>query len=372
MVRYAVLLTVLLGFSAPDAVAQSCGGLYRVAPGDSLSLIAARFYKNAYQWNALFAANQTVIGEDPDTILAGTDLQLPCIKGRPVLANAAPVNPGSAASGGIRADSTAPRDQAVAQIESVWPLPPFSPRVRVVTGNGLPPFSDENLPEGGVMTAIVTAALRAGLPDGDFDIRRARDWSSQLDPILLERQADLSYPWTRPDCQAAQDAAQCGRFVYSEPMFELLIVLFVNAKQPRPFASDADLAGLTLCRPEGLMVDMLDAKGRFLLRDRKITLMRAENTRDCFQALHDGSVDAVVMNEFSGRSVLAQMGLEEDIVGLTNRPLSVATLHAVAARNNPEAMRSLDGFNAGLRLIKANGVFQAIMDRQLSRVWSGL
>ena len=63
--------------------AQACGGSYVVAPGDSLSLIAARHYQNAFVWVDIYASNRAVIGDDPDTILKGTQLSLPCLGEKP-------------------------------------------------------------------------------------------------------------------------------------------------------------------------------------------------------------------------------------------------------------------------------------------------
>lgn len=60
---------------------------YRVRPGDSLWAIACRFLRQASQspadaevdryWRAIFAANRSVVGDDPDLIFPGQVLVLP-------------------------------------------------------------------------------------------------------------------------------------------------------------------------------------------------------------------------------------------------------------------------------------------------------
>ncbi|MGB9903039.1 MAG: LysM peptidoglycan-binding domain-containing protein [Desulfotomaculales bacterium] len=50
---------------------------YDVKPGDSLWLIARRIYGDGSRWPDLYAANQSVIGPDPNLILPGQQLVIP-------------------------------------------------------------------------------------------------------------------------------------------------------------------------------------------------------------------------------------------------------------------------------------------------------
>jgi uncharacterized protein YidB (DUF937 family) len=52
---------------------------YTVAPGDSLSKIAKRFYGDANQWRRIFEANRDQI-KDPDLIHPGQELKIPTIQ----------------------------------------------------------------------------------------------------------------------------------------------------------------------------------------------------------------------------------------------------------------------------------------------------
>ena len=51
-------------------------GVYVVRPGDSLSAIAARHHVIG-GWRALYRANRTLIGRNPDLIRVGMHLHLP-------------------------------------------------------------------------------------------------------------------------------------------------------------------------------------------------------------------------------------------------------------------------------------------------------
>jgi hypothetical protein len=50
---------------------------YVVKPGDNLTKIAVKFYGNPTQWNKIYAANQGVIGGDPNSLKIGTKLTIP-------------------------------------------------------------------------------------------------------------------------------------------------------------------------------------------------------------------------------------------------------------------------------------------------------
>src|SRR5690349_17831131 len=92
---------VLAGASAPAAAtgvtaarpAARPAAAWTVRPGDTLSAIAARLGVRG-GWPALYAANETAVGPDPDRIGAGTVLTVPRPPAPP--APAAPAAPGPA------------------------------------------------------------------------------------------------------------------------------------------------------------------------------------------------------------------------------------------------------------------------------------
>ena len=54
------------------------GKTYTTKPGDTLSSIALQQYGNAYLWPRIYAYknNKSIIGTDPDKILAGIRIEL--------------------------------------------------------------------------------------------------------------------------------------------------------------------------------------------------------------------------------------------------------------------------------------------------------
>jgi nucleoid-associated protein YgaU len=52
-------------------------GVYIVKPGDSLSKIAMHYYHDSSKWKAIYAANRSIIGANPNLIFPGQKLVIP-------------------------------------------------------------------------------------------------------------------------------------------------------------------------------------------------------------------------------------------------------------------------------------------------------
>jgi polar amino acid transport system substrate-binding protein len=354
MKRFLAAVATGIAISAVPAGAQTCGGTYTVAPGDSLSLISDVLYKDAGKWTAIHQANIGAIGEDPNAIGVGQQLSISCIGGLPTnLTNAAPVV--------VSAAATRPQRPAAAASSS---------KIRVVTGDDFAPFSDRSLENGGLLADVVTVALSAAVPEGGFGVHWVNDWSAHLDPLLKQNMADMSFPWGRPDCAGDLGQQRCTDYLYSEPMFEYLVLLFVNKDRPVIFAEDADIEGRTLCRPAGFSTDMLDQNGRNWVRGGKVTLKTPRTVAACFQMLVAGEVDAVVINEFTGRAAIKDLGLGAGVDVVQGRPISITGLHVVIAKDNAQADDLLQTVNTGLARIQASGQYQSIVNVHMSRIWA--
>ena len=59
---------IALGFSFSHASAETCGGVYKIKRGDTLSQIADGLYKDARKWTAVYNANTAVIGDSPNRV----------------------------------------------------------------------------------------------------------------------------------------------------------------------------------------------------------------------------------------------------------------------------------------------------------------
>lgn len=356
----AALLSLSLCTAA--AAQETCGGVYTVKSGDSLSAIADKLYKNAGMWSTIHSNNFDAIGAKADNIRVGQKLRMACVNGLPTglpggqAATASDVRPVPKPAGDVqkaRARAAERRDAGVA--------------VRILAGDGYQPFSDRLLLNSGMMSDIVNRAFASVDMGGQHKFYWVNDRSAHLDPMLAEGMADIAFPWIKPTCA---DGA-CGDYIYSDPMFEMLVLLFTRTGANLKFDSADDLAGHRLCRPQGLQLEALKGSDADWLRNNRVTVMQPATAEECFTRLVRGETDYVALNEFTGRMVVKDMGLQDQVSILAARPMSIESLHAVAHRSNPRAEALIASFNQGLAEIQKSGEYRTTVETHLSSIWAG-
>ena len=346
----------LFGLAAAPVAAETCGGNYTVKPGDSLSLIADRHYKNVGMWTAIHSRNIDTIGPKPNRLQVGMKLSLACIDGLPL-----------GLAGGVELSEV--QHVSTAPVEIAPGNAAVRTRINLLTAGDYAPFTTKTGHNGGLITEVVQAAMSEANPEKGFAIHWVDDWSSHLEPLLSNALLDMGFPWYKPDCATTPDHYRCQNFHFSDPMFELLVLLFTDKNNPINFNSDADIEGKTLCRPAGYFTFDFDQNGRRWLLDQKITLKQPRTVKDCFDMVMNGEADAVAMNEFTGRATIKEHDLA-DRIAIEAQPLSVVGLHVVVHKTHPEAADMLAMINDGLRGAREKGTYQNIIEDHMARIWA--
>ncbi|MFZ7090181.1 LysM peptidoglycan-binding domain-containing protein [Primorskyibacter sp. 2E233] len=350
------------------AAQETCGGLYTVQRGDSLSVIADKLYKNVGQWSAIYRNNIDKI-PSPDSIRVGQTYRMPCIDGLP-----------TGLKGGTVVDSfAAPKIaartvSAQAQLAERQRAAQESARgvdVRLLAGDDFRPFTNRLQMSSGMITDLVNRAFIADDSTGQHKFYWVNDRSVHLDPMLSEGMVDLAFPWKKPRCEDGDTAAICTDYVYSEPMFEMLVVLFTAKDRPVTFNAEADLAGMRVCSPLGYDAGSRQGGANYLTKVGA-RLQQPVSAEACFDRLVKGSADAVAMNEFTGRVVLKDMGLADRVELMLRRPLAIEGLHVVAHKSNPRAEELIAAFNGGLAEMRDSGEYLKVIDTHMSSIWAGL
>ena len=337
---------------APAAAepALTCGGLYRIKRGDTLSDLARKIYGRASDWSLIYYANQAALGGTPSIIYPGVTVKIPC---------------------------TASQDPAVVGNEAAPApipdnLPAYAARflrqnsVTLLTADDYRPFTDRSLPAGGLVTEVVeTAMTDAKL---DHTITWINDWAAHLDPLLMEQHFDAGFPWLKPQCETDPENYRCKNFLFSDPVFEILVTVFVRPDSNFTFETDDSAIGKRFCRPAGYWTHDFDENGRNWLAEDKIVLLQPQTLNDCFKLLEDGVVDAVTDNEFTARQTIAEMGIQDKVLQLP-RALSVQNLNVIMPKTHPKATVTLYKFNEALKKLKETGKYQEIVGRHLALFW---
>ena len=350
------IATLVVGLSQGAVQAETCGGTYQVKRGDSLSMISDRLYKNAGMWTTIHQGNLKQIGTNPASIRIGMKLTITCINGLPTgLAGGRDVTAATAAAVPV---TVSPGTAATRK------------KITLLLGDDYKPYTDRSLPNGGLVADVANQVMKTANPAEGYSMIWVNDFSSHLEPLLSNALLDIGVSWLKPACETMPDNYRCQNFVFSDPMFEMLILLFTNKNKPVSFNSDSDIVGLNLCRPKGWYTHDLEKDGRNWVSQGKITLTRPNSVNECFELLTEGKVDAVVMNEFTGRGAIKEMGLKDVVAINDTRPISIEGLHLIIHKTHPRSEELIAMVNKALREIKDNGEYQAILDVHMNRIWS--
>ena len=330
-----LVAAVLAGIGA-QAQAQCAADAYVVKDGDTVFTIAEARYGDPEKWTLIYYANESKLQASVFQVAPGDVLKIPC-------------EPGSQ-----QADAT--------------PLRVDNAELKLLTGSNYAPFTDRDWPGQGMVTELVNAAMEATPAPVTYSITWEDDWSKHLFPKLDAKEFDMGFPWLKPDCDQTPDDERCANFHFSDPLVEILILLFVREGSGMVYDSDADVLGKRLCRPKGYFTHDLDRPDRQWLSKGKITLVQADSPEACFRELQAGTVDAVTVNVFLGAETIDKMGLRGQIVPL-EKPLSVEGLHVIISKKHWRGTTFLYRFNAGLAALKDSARYSEIVSKHLGVFW---
>ncbi len=366
----AVLLSAAVWAHGQAAQAQTCGADYTIKEGESLADVATRVYGSSAQWPLIFYANQDRMGANASMLVPGLSIRIPCMAGK---ASAAPA-PAPAIAVAPPADTPSGAAFSSGDIE----LSSVVRQIQFLTADGYTPFTDRTLPNGGMITNIVSASMnlikeQSGGSFG-YNVSWVNDWAAHLNPLLITRAFDAGFPWLKPDCAHMADLSQdaryrCQKFFFSDPLFEVFTVLFVRSDSPIVFAKDDEIVGKSLCLPVGQSTHELDKNGRNWVKDNKITLLRPQTVEECFRLLSAGTVNAAVTPDLTGKSVAASLGLSDKVKALS-RPVAIGTLHVIVPKSHPHASTMLYYINTAVGKLRESGEYDKIVDNHMSRFWN--
>ncbi len=224
--------------------------------------------------------------------------------------------------------------------------------VRLATGNDYKPFTDKSLPQGGMITAIVSHIFKkmGYIPEIEY-----LSWDRGY--VLSEQAA---FQGTFPYVKTPE---RLDDFYFSDPIFTIVTRFFVLADSDVVFQSDSDLQGLTACKPLGYHLSDIQT----LLDWGIIDLQRPNTMESCFRMLKLGRVDLVPINEHVGWEVVKQIQGEKGLFRVLERSLQETGLHFIISKQHHDALDLLNRFNTILEQMLEDGSLDHIVNQYLSR-----
>jgi len=402
----ALMLGVGIAVVPTDATARppiACGTTYTVARGDTLFKIAERAFGNGWLYKQIFEANSNILPSSA-SVEIGNELLIPCLDGAEQAAQAVRegavaqeplAEPGKPEATPVAATMEPARTtpgllmqatKLVAMIASpmqsiagpVYPTanlasivrnglgateltisePPRDiPRFRLLTGSGFASFADENLPQGGMITDLVSRALKAVAPGQQSRVTFVNDRAAHLNYLLPDGTFDVSFPWYKPDCSKserlnAEMQRRCAEFEFSNPIFEVHVGFYTRLGDALAGVRTlAALSGKRLCRPNGQFTFDLEQIG---LVEPFVSVETQYTVQQCFARLVEGQVDVVTLVKSEVDEQLRQLGIVDSVTEIDGLE-SAQTLHALVAKQSPNGQAHLDLINQGLAELMASG-----------------
>jgi polar amino acid transport system substrate-binding protein len=232
------------------------------------------------------------------------------------------------------------------------------------------PFTERSWPHKGMITEIVTAAM-AQSPD---PIPLALTWLDDAAVPLpaLRYEADMTFPWPKPPCDGfGPDPVLCGKVHVSDPVLEVLVLLFVRSENDFVFDTADDLRGKRLCYVPTKVQGERDAIEPDWIADTAALTQAAETVEGCFDRLMADQADAVAINEFQGIQQIFAQKLTEEVVPLP-RAVGAKTLHLLISKTHWRATAHIYRFNAGLARLRETGAYSEIVARHTAYFWDQL
>jgi polar amino acid transport system substrate-binding protein len=252
--------------------------------------------------------------------------------------------------------------------------PTKSPKIRVLAMDRAP-LAEEQLPDGGLIPELLRSSLSKAMPDGGrSDIELRWTTAASVKSLLSDASIDISVPWDGADCERPGDLVQvsavlCDNALYSDPILDVVVGLFTRSDSNFKFDTDESIFGKTICISGNQDVSLLNGKGRNWLSQKRVTAVRQPTLLDCASAVQTLAVDAFIASDLEGRYVLDRLGLSRHFK-MTERPLGLRGVHAVASKANPQSAELIDALNRGLRELKASDAYASIIRSHLMRLWS--
>ncbi|MCP4396673.1 MAG: amino acid ABC transporter substrate-binding protein [bacterium] len=225
--------------------------------------------------------------------------------------------------------------------------------LKFVTGNEYPPFTDEHLPNGGMITEMIVRIFQ----ELGYSLEIAfYPWARGYEETKKGKYVG-TFPYVKNE-KRVQD------FNYSEPMYTITTRFFVRQDFSSEYLQDEDLKGMRVCKPLGYNLSDIQP----LLDKQLVTVSRPTQMTNCVQMLQKGRVQLLPINEHVGWAILIEEFGEDATTQFKtlDKPLQEDHLYLIISKTSPNGEELLAKFNEGLQRLKDQGTWHDIITRHFA------
>lgn len=237
----------------------------------------------------------------------------------------------------------------VAGLAALAGSPAKAEPLKLVTGNGYHPYTDAQLPYGGLATMLVKAVFEnIGRPTRiEFT-----SWEDGYGGVLAGTY-DATFPYIETEERKAE-------VLYSDAIFTVRPTVFTRANTLQVVSKVADLRDMVMCKPadwavDGYLSDWVDSGD--------IETVDAASVPDCFRRLNAGTVDFVSVDRLLGTLTAQAVNDQAGWVRIGQLVKSGNPNYFVVSRANPDGPALIRAFNDSMAQLTQRGVKGQLVQR---------
>ncbi|CAM3665883.1 Amino acid ABC transporter substrate-binding protein [Pseudomonas reidholzensis] len=208
-----------------------------------------------------------------------------------------------------------------------------------------PPFTDRDMPGGGLATSIVTTALQRAGYASEFE---QVPWARALKGVGDGRYDVLVNAW--------YDDSRTAIGTFSKAYLSNRIRLLKRQGEAFDYTRQADLYPYTIAVVRGY------AYAPGFDSDTRLSRVEVRNFSSAVRMLAAGRVTLAVEDEYVARYNLQREPQQvRDAVAFVERPLGENSLHILVSLKHPEHQRIVRRFERAIAAMKADGSYQRLM-----------
>ena len=227
-----------------------------------------------------------------------------------------------------------------------------SETIHVVTGNNYPPFTDENLPKGGMITEIVDLVFKKVGYQAHIVFRPwKRGYEETKKGVFV-----ATFPHIKTE-ERLRD------FHFSQPINTVYTRVFVV--KDSPIRKLQDLTGRRICVPLGYGVsERVDETFKQELNAGATPVDLA----GCLRMMLSGRKDFFIINEINGWATVRKTFNTTEHFRTLDVIFKEETHHLIVSKTSADGKRVLHAFDRGLNQLREDGTLQMIINRHLKDI----
>jgi len=224
-----------------------------------------------------------------------------------------------------------------------------------IAASAWPPYTDENLPQGGVAIDLVATAFKRAGYQTSYNIET---WPRTLEGVDVGVYDVVAAAWF--------SEARGKRFLFSEPYLTNRMRLIGRKGRDIKVEKLEDLRGLRVGVVRGY------AYGEEFQKADYFTKVYQNHVIQNLLLLTTGKVDVVVGDEFAIRHQLRDyMPSQADKLEFLPKAIAIKKLHIAVSRDNPRSGKLIADFNKAIAAMRQDGTYRAIVDKHLKPLAPG-